>query len=130
MITVQEVLDTLAEVVKGREDFIYRPDESGTCHYANQDGTASCLAGQVFARLAPGTFQEIVAFEKQLDGISFNVDGLSIDDLYRDPLMPVLDAEPAVFTVLRIVQRSQDNGDPWGEAYENGQLEAERLGNK
>lgn len=130
MITVQEVLDTLAEVVKGREEFIYSPGVSGVCHYANSDGTASCLAGQVIARLAPETFQEVVAFETQLDGVSFAVDGLDIGDPYRDPKMPVLDAEPDVFLVLRAAQRTQDNGYTWGEAYENSQFRSERLGNK
>ena len=59
--TAEQVLDTLAKVVAGKEDFVYRLDQRNEygnvqCNYAEDDGSPSCIVGHVAAALDPDLF--------------------------------------------------------------------------
>ena len=109
--TAEQVLDTLAKVVAGREDYIYRLDQrdadgSVQCNYAEDDGSPSCIVGDVAAALDPDLFRDLVEGERE--GDSFAV--LSASHYFRSHF------DGRALLALEVAQRAQDEGRSWGTA--------------
>ncbi len=84
----------------------YDHTQNGVCVY-QVEGKPSCIVGHVVARLNPEFFQEIIKAGEGLN--STGSSGLFQAGLARDE-------EDTEFFVRRL-QRYQDGGDTWGEAY-------------
>lgn len=109
--TAEQVLDVLAKVVAGKEDFVYRLDQrhpNGVvqCNYAEDDGSPSCIVGHVIAALDPHLFRDLAEEEK--DGDSLSV--MSTSHYFRSHF------EDRALEALQAAQRAQDGGSPWGTA--------------
>lgn len=110
--TAEQVLDTLAKVVAGKEDFVYRLDQRNEygnvqCNYAEDDGSPSCIVGHVAATLDPDLFRDLV--EEERDGGSFGV--MNASHYFRSHF------ERRALAALRAAQNAQDDGLSWGTAY-------------
>lgn len=110
--TAEQVLDTLAKVVAGKEDYVYRLDQRDKdgnvqCNYAEDDGSPSCIVGHVAAALDPDLFSDLA--EGEQGGNSFSV--LSASHYFRSHF------EGRALMALQAAQSAQDGGRSWGTAY-------------
>lgn len=129
---VTEALEA-AVAAKG-EDYHYRgyvrADQGaalpGSCSYANEDGSPSCIVGHVVAALDPRLFAEMVEAEK-VEGFPVTELKSGVDIVQYDEydeverqvfIEPVKSDGPELFEALRVAQVLQDNGHSWGEALE------------
>lgn len=125
MITKKQVLDTMAEVIKGHEDYRYT-DHHDRCRYTEPDGSASCLVGQVVAVLDPEAFEEFKKYEHDTK-LTFPISslGTKYDGCFEVApgfSLPKLSMSPAARRILRKAQSAQDLGNTWGYAYEEASL--------
>lgn len=109
--TAEQVLDTLAQVVSGKEDYVYRLDQrdqhgSVECNYAEDDGSPSCIVGHVAAALDPHLFRDLAEGERE--GDSFSV--MSASHYFRSHF------EDRALETLQAAQSAQDEGLSWGTA--------------
>lgn len=109
----EDVLETLREVVAGREEFVYEtPGNDGRCYYVHYsaDGNKApgCLVGHVLHRLGGSlTGMESAEFEEPSGASS----AAGIQLTYRSEL------------ALAMAQEAQDSGLPWGEALSEAEAE-------
>lgn len=116
-ITDDLFLSTLKEVVKENPDYVYAEDEKFlddfdevSCVYFDEDGKPACVVGHVFDRL--GVDPDVIMAQNGIqNGMPFGYNylrklfsGLSRDFVDR----------------VSIVQRYQDEGSTWAEAYRLG----------
>lgn len=122
MFTKDDVLKTLKEVVKGKEDYIYKRPErrakhgGNACFYTTPEGAPSCIVGYVIARLDPELLQEIKGYEdRNRQSFPFS----PYTKVARNPLNKVkAEFEPDAIILLQRAQTEQDAGNTWGEALE------------
>ena len=107
--TLEDVLNAAREVVAEKgEDYVYS-GPGGSCVYANEDGTPSCLVGHVIHRLDPNVFKHLA--EKEF-----------VDDTTAAELLTVEEYVPYEFwdmeaeRAMNTAQEHQDDGVPWGTA--------------
>jgi hypothetical protein len=108
-----KALDLMAEVVAGREDYVYER-AGGFCVYA-ANGQPSCLVGQALARagVTVAMLEEMDSkFETDIQHVR-EPEGLTLDDEARD--------------FFGVAQRRQDDGEPWGKALADAEAEALAL---
>lgn len=113
-VTIEQVTETIREIVKGNEDYVYEDAEGGEyCTYSTPDGAPSCIVGHVINRLAPEKFESIHLSEWSEEGV-FGVNfGASIYDYSADEA-----ANEVLQYALRRAQMVQDSGGTWGQALE------------
>lgn len=112
-ITDDLFLSTLKDVVEENPDYVYAEDEKFlddfdevSCVYFDEDGKPACVVGHVFDRL--GVDPDVIMAQNGMPFV-FNYfrklfSGLSHDFVDR----------------VSIVQRHQDGGSTWAEAYRLG----------
>jgi hypothetical protein len=104
-----------ADFVYGRHDGRLVANQGPACLYA-KDGKADCIVGRVFAKLGvPVESMEYVADEDAENRYSTGVADAVMENLRRDDL---LDFDVKASKFLTRIQSYQDNGIPWGEAYD------------
>lgn len=122
-ITKEQTIAALREVVEGREDYIYEPQEGEFCTYSNPDGGPSCIVGWVLAKLDPEAFEKIAGLEFPGDGLhprefAFKLD-LAVDpaSYYEQAVAEAVgDFAPDAVNALSRAQLRQDANLSWGEA--------------
>lgn len=115
-ITDKQILDTLKDVVKENPDYVYANDHrvyysSGSyteCYYFEADGSPACVVGHVFDRL--GVSLEDIGYFNEVSFYDFS-----------DVVFPSISKTTEIF--VSSVQRSQDAGLSWGEAYDKSVAE-------
>lgn len=112
-ITDKQFLDTLKDVVKENPDYVYAEDEKFlddfdevSCLYFGEDRKPACVVGHVFDRLSVDP-DVVMAHNGMPFGFNYFRElfsGLSSDFIEH----------------VSIVQRYQDEGSTWAEAYRLG----------
>lgn len=112
--TLEDVLNaTRAVVAEKGEDYVYSNSVAeggnGSCVYANEDGTPSCLVGHVIHRLDPEVFKRLAKDEAE-SGSQVAL------DLIPAGYIPEGFWEESAEHAMQEVQIHQDIGRTWGEA--------------
>jgi len=112
IITKEEALLVLKEIVSERPDYVYPKVELGSCFY-RYEGAPSCLLGHLFDRLGV-----IDLFLKPDDGV-----GEDCGDGHAGPIAAysnwacgAVKIEGDLLPILARAQSEQDVGTPWGDA--------------
>lgn len=106
-VTDQQVLETLREVVAGKEDYVYEPQQEGQsmCLYVHEDEhgrkTPGCLVAHALVRLG-GSISGLEESEGSGPLLASVKAGLSLEDASVEALVQA--------------QVAQDSGYTWGEA--------------
>lgn len=104
----------LVEINKEGKDFIYkgevRTDISGPNCYYVEDGVPSCLVGRILINNG-------VLTTLDFEGENQSQNDEEIDTLIALGALPYLSRRSQVF--LRTLQRRQDMGNSWGDAYDS-----------
>lgn len=105
MITKEQVVDALKDVVTGNEDYIYE-EHYEHCWYTDPEtGTPACLVGHVLSKVDPDLLREISRFRRDNEaGWGSVSSGFGVD------------IDPKASAILAEVQCAQDNGSSWGAA--------------
>jgi hypothetical protein len=121
------VMETLRDIVQGKEDYVYNFTVSGwsECAYSNADGTPSCIVGHVMRRLTPVFYRGVAELEYEEEGGAF-INSTSAQYLFSEMsteagdfyslTKPVIDNR--TIRVLTRAQDMQDAGKTWGQALE------------
>ena len=119
-LTVEQVSETLEEIVAEHGADYYYPQANESCFYTERGPggvtVPSCIVGHVVARLDPDTFKKIAVYEADGDTL----------DARNLPSLVGLDMEADAVEALQQAQFRQDEGESWGgalQAYYNS-LEA------
>src|SRR5690242_5783121 len=112
-LTIKQVTETIREIVKGNEDFVYDPQEDPTggsyCVYSTPDGAPSCIVGHVINRLAPEDFKTIHGCEWYEDGgfaTNLSASGYNYSEDFE--------TNTSLQHALRQAQIVQDSAGTWG----------------
>lgn len=109
MITAEQAITALREVVAGNEDYVYQPPVGSMCVYVH-DGKPSCLVAQVLSKLGVGIDDLGRLDHKSTDHFDSPVPVTA----YRlSDHMPIEDRASGI---LGYAQSRQDLGETWGEA--------------
>lgn len=109
----------LAEIVKGREAYVYDgQDASGKCYYFKDNGAPSCIIGHLLAKLGV-TVEQVRGSDENACAIN----NLPISDLLRRDGFEETDGVTTQY--LSIAQGWQDHKQPWGEAFAQAEAFAE-----
>lgn len=118
--TVDEVIETVGEIVKGREGYVYETVDD-LCVYTTPTGAPSCIVGwwmdAVGVPLPPHRGGNTAEDEEDMFNIVY-LSGISshVVEEYLENAGVSLTYEARSF--LLNLQESQDEGTPWGVAYE------------
>lgn len=104
MITDEQFIKAMHDVVKGREDYVYEfPDGPFSCVYVDSENNPSCLIGHALMRC--GVSAEFFADTSNLESAA--------------NLLPRFKLSKKVVRAAQGAQNIQDTGDqPWGDALE------------
>lgn len=120
MITGEQVLEALKEVVAGKEKYYYK-DTHTSCKYADADGNPSCVVGHAIFKLDPDLFQKIKQIEAKEGSfpitrlLNWYAEEIGTDS---DGLLPI---SVVAAELLEYAQFSQDGGHSWGTALEEAE---------
>jgi hypothetical protein len=122
--TEADALAALAELVEGREDYVYPAGEFGGCMNVDpENGCGRCLIGTLL--LAHGVPAELFTLSLHpAEGHGGTANFSGINEL-TDRL---IDLPEEVVSVLSAAQDAQDQGLPWGEALAAARDHAEWTG--
>lgn len=113
--TKEQALEALRKAVKLKgEDYVYPEEEKfmGSCRYANDEGSPSCIVGHVVYILDPEAFKHLAAVEAEQETTA--VEDLTI--AYEGSYLPEDFWDRATARVLQEAQSKQDTGSKWGDA--------------
>jgi hypothetical protein len=119
-LSYEQVRDGVRDAINAHPegvDYVYElPDlESGVCLYVNE-GKPSCIVGHYLINILGVAKHAVRAHE------GVNASTLA-EALHSEGVMPAMDYWAATF--LDVLQREQDSGATWGEAYEYASDHAE-----
>lgn len=129
LVSGELLLERLAEVVKGREDFVYErktyevEDRSAldVCVYSDGKGNPSCIVGQYLYKYHPEMFETIKNYEwmdpdvPAVRGVRFYSPHLEMEIGYQS------------IDLLKEAQQMQDTGVSWGEVLKGLHLVSDKL---
>ena len=103
MITDEQFIQAMHDVVKGREDYVYEfPDGPFSCVYVDSENNPSCLIGHALIKCGVG--------------IEFFTDTYNLESAAS--LLPKFKLSKKVVRAAEEAQEAQDNAETWGDALE------------
>lgn len=112
-INVQSVVDGLSAIIAEQgEDFVYQPLADRGCVYV-KDGQPDCIVGRYLASV--GVPLERLSYADR-EAVSGGMGALGLVSNLRNEKILAADHESAL--ILSRIQRFQDEGIAWGEAFD------------
>lgn len=108
-LTAQQILDGLTEIAEANPDHKYqKPTEDGLCLYFHGD-EPGCIVGQLLAKhgVTGDQMREVD------DAQGWMLNERAVGDLIE---AGIIDTDHEGYAMLTVAQKSQDDGNTWGEA--------------